>query len=201
MARRRWNHETIKQVLDGENPFIQVGYKGTEINHKEGDEWTDSKGLVWRKTKGGKVRVNKQMDLIREMIKPKCSVCGTRIDFSCNKLDHKIFPKTGKCYDCLEAEEMILRIDQNKWQQYEELKLLKNKRGQLEDFKQKVKEAIDFLKTDSGVMGLVMPTGENLTWKGKSNPQWLIDAERDFEMAEEELKKVNDRILELEPKS
>jgi hypothetical protein len=28
MARRRWNIETIKQVVEGEQPFIQSGYTG-----------------------------------------------------------------------------------------------------------------------------------------------------------------------------
>ena len=110
MARRKWTHETIKQVLDGENPFIQVGYDKVPVKRKEGEEWTDSKGKSWKMEGGAIVSVNKQMDSIREMIKQKCSKCGQRMDFTTDRLDHKVFGKTGLCFDCLQAEEMIFRI-------------------------------------------------------------------------------------------
>lgn len=198
MARRRWNYETIQQVLDGENPFLQVGYAPKAKKRKDGEEWTDAKGRMWKKVNGAVVSVNKQMDLIRESIKQKCSVCGARMDFSGDKLDHKVFPRTGKCWDCLQAEEMQYRVN-GTWENYEKLKILKYKLGMLNDFKQKVAEAVDFLENDSGVMSLEMPTGELMTWTGKSNPQWLIDARADLVRAEDEIKKVTDEIAKLEP--
>ncbi len=199
MARRRWNIETIKQIVDGEQPFYQSGYTGNEKKkkHKIGDEWTDKKGIVWRKTSDGKVRVNKQMDSIRELIQPKCSKCGARIDFSCNKLDKKVFPKTGKCYDCLETEEFTYRIN-GQWENYEQMKMLKNKRGALNDFKEKVLETIEYLKNDNGIMGDVTETGELITYTGKCNPQWLIDAEADLIKVNEELKKMDEEISTIE---
>ena len=135
MSRRRWNIETIKQVVEGENPFYQSGYTGKEKQKKRkiGDEWTDKKGVIWRKTSDGKIRVNKQMDAIRELIQPKCSKCGARIDFSCDKLDKIVFPKTGKCYDCLESEEFMIRIN-GQWENYEKMKLIKNKQGSIKRF-------------------------------------------------------------------
>ncbi len=198
MARRRWNIETIKQVLDGENPFIQTGFiKKQEKKRKIGEEWTDSKGKTWRKTDGGKVSVNKQMDSIRELVQSKCSVCGFRIDWG-NKLDKKIFSKTGKCFDCLQEEEMVLRVDQHKWESYQKIKIMNNKLGALKDFKEKVVESIDFLKNDTGVMGDVLSTGEIITFTGKSNPQWLIDAEADLIKVNEEIKRMEKEILELD---
>ena len=35
MAKRRWNIETIKQVVEGENPFYQSGYTGKEKQKKK----------------------------------------------------------------------------------------------------------------------------------------------------------------------
>jgi hypothetical protein len=197
MSRRRWNYETIQQVIDGENPFQQFGYTGPVVVHKEGDEWTDAKGVVWKKTKDGKVRVNKQMDSIREIIQPKCSKCGARIDFSCNPLDHKVFPKTGKCYDCLELDEFELRI-LGKWDDYEKSKILKNKRSVLKEFREKVIESIDYLKNDSGKIEDILETGERVTFTGKCNPQWLIDAEADLIKVNEELVKIDKEISEFE---
>jgi len=79
--------------------------------------------------------------------------------------------------------------------------MLKNKLGKLHDFKQKVEEAVEFLKTDSGKMELVMPTGELMTWTGKSNPQWLIDAEADLIKANNEIENVKEEIDKLQPKT
>ena len=200
MARRKWTLETIGQFMDGEIPFIQVGYAPKAKRRKDGEEWTDSKGRSWKKVNGAVVSVNKQMDSIRESLRQVCSVCGQRIDFSGDKLDHKIFPKTGKCFDCLQFEETLLRIE-GKYENYEELKMLKNKLGKLHDFKQKVEEAVEFLRTDNGKMELVMPTGELMTWTGKSNPQWLVDAEADLVKANNEIKKVEEEIDKLQPKT
>ncbi len=199
MARRRWNYETIQQVLDGENPFIQVGYTPKAKKRKEGEEWTDTKGHSWKKVNGAVVSVNKQMDSIREMVKQVCSVCGQRLDFSGDKLDHKVFPRTGKCFDCLQAEEMIYRTN-GTWKQYEDLKILKYKLGMLNDFKQKVAEAIDYLENDTGKVSDVLSTGELMTFTGKCNPQWLTDARADLVKADTEIKKVEEEIAKLEPK-
>lgn len=199
MARRRWNYETIQQVLDGENPFIQVGYTPKAKKRKNGEEWTDSKGRSWKKVNDAVINVNKQMDSIRESVQPKCSTCGQRIDFSCEKLDHKVFPKTGKCFDCLQAEEMIYRVN-GKWSEYENLKILKYKLGMLHDFKQKVEDAVEYLENDTGKVSDVLSTGELMTFTGKCNPQWLMDARTDLVKADTEIKKVEEEIAKLELK-
>ena len=199
MARRKWTLETIGQVLDGEQPFIQVGYTPKPKKHKEGDTWTDVHGITWKQLNGARIQVNEKADLIRDSIKRICSKCGQNIDFSCDKLDEKVWPKTGLCFDCLQVEEFELRV-LGKYEDYENMKLLKNKRGLLKDFREKVIEAIDFLRNDSGKMSQVMADGEVMTWTGKSNPQWLIDAENDLIKVNEELKKMDKEIAELEVK-
>lgn len=199
MARRRWNLEIIEQVLDKQNPFIQWGYGVPKKDRKVGEEWTDSKGVIWKKiSEDGIVKVNKQMDLIREKIKRICSSCGQDIDFSCDKLDEQVFGRTGKCYTCLELSEMELRVQGESFATYEKSKILKYKLGMLHDFKSKVEEAINYLKTDSGKMGEVLSTGELMTWDGKCNPQWLLDAEKDLIKVMEEIVKVKKEIEDFE---
>lgn len=197
MARRKYNIEIIKQIVDGQRPFIQIGYDKAKIKHKNGDEWADSKGNNWRMEHGAKFKVNKKFDLIREMIQQKCSKCGQRIDFSCDKLDHKVFPKTGKCYTCLEVEEFELRVE-GKWENYENKKILKYKLGMLKDFKEKVLESINFLKNDTGIMEEVMSNGDIVRFQGKSNPKWLIDTEKDLIKVNEEIEKIDKEIKTLE---
>lgn len=199
MARRRWNLETIEQILDNQNPFIQVGYSVPKKDRKVGEEWTDSKGVTWKKiSEDGVVKVNKQMDSIREQIKRICSSCGQDIDFSCDKLDEKFFTKTGKCFTCVQLTEMELRVQGEAFDNYEKLKILKYRMGMLNDFKSKVEEAIDYLKNDSGKMGEVLSTGELMTWDGKCNPQWLEDAQRDLLKVTDEIVKVKKEIEDFE---
>lgn len=193
MSRRKYNLEIVKQLLDNQNPFFQSGYTKPIKDRAIGEEWVDNKGKMWRKIENGKVSVNKQMDSIRHMLKRICSVCGQNIDFSCDKLDEKLFSKTGKCYTCIELEELALRLNGG-WDDYEKLKLLENKLSLLKDFKEKVVESIDYLSNDSGKMGLVMANGDINTWDGKSNPLWLEDAKKDLNKVIEEIIKVEKEI-------
>ena len=59
MSKRRYNTEIIKQIVGGENPFVQIGYTPKIKKHKKGDEWTDVRGVVWKQMSGAKIRVNK----------------------------------------------------------------------------------------------------------------------------------------------
>jgi len=176
-----------------------VGYSVPKKDRKVGEEWTDSKGVSWKKiSEDGIVKVNKQMDLIRENIKRICSSCGQDIDFSCDKLDERVFGKTGKCFTCLQLSEMELRVQGDSFARYEKSKILKYKLGMLNDFKAKVEEAIDYLKNDTGKIGEVLSTGELITWDGKCNPQWLVDAQNDLVKVTEEIVKVNKELEDSE---
>ena len=200
MARRRWTIDTIKQVVDGKQPFVQFGYtKELNTKRKEGDVWKDSKGRKWKREGRKNIRMDStDTPIIDEINKSsKCSGCGMNIRIYGNRLDKKVFPKTGKCYDCLEEDEMILRAT-GKWENYEKMKLLKNKRSILKNFKEKVLEAINFLKNDTGKMCEVMSNGDVVTFSGKSNPQWLIDAEEDLVKVNNELKTINKEIDDFE---
>ena len=200
MARRKWNYTTIQQVLDGEHPFVQIGYEADLSKRKEGEMWKDSQGRKWQKKNGYKVQINAIDTPILDKINEasKCSVCGTNVRAYGNKLDQKVFPKTGKCYDCLEAEEMQYRINGEQWENYETMKVMKNKLGALKEFKEKVIESINYLKNDSGKVGEVMSNGEVMTWTGKCNPQWLKDAESDFIKVNAEIEKMEKEIVTLE---
>jgi hypothetical protein len=201
MARRKWNIETIKQVVDGENPFIQVGYTAAAKKRKEGESWEDSKGKKWQRKGGHNIRLSSSDTPMIDAINSasKCSVCGMNVRVFGNKLDKKVFPKTQKCYDCLEGEEMIYRLT-GKWESYEQLKLLKNKRSVLNNFRDKVLESLDFLKNETGKIRESLPNGEEIIFSGKSNPQWLKDAEEDLIKVDRELEIANKNIEEFELK-
>ena len=203
MARRKWNLKTIEQVVDGENPFIQVGYTPESAMRKEDETWEDSKGRKWQRKKGRNVQLNScdtpLLDAINSMW--KCSKCGTNVRLYGDRLDQKVFPKTQMCYECLEAEEMVYRTN-GKWDEYQKMKVLRNHRGALRDFRNKVLESIDFLSKETGKIKETVPLGdgkfEEITFSGTSNPQWLEDAKADLIKVDVELQKIDKEIKDFE---
>lgn len=191
MARRKWNIETIKQVVDGEQPFIQVGYTGKEGNpaHKEGDNWEDAKGIKWIMKNGAQIRVNSQADLIREFVKKKCSNCGFNVSNWGNKLDDKIYAKTGLCLDCFQAKELEMKIE-GTYDKFVETTILKNKISVAKEFKKNMEESIIFLKTDDSKIEMVHADGSMTAFIGSQNERLLKEVEAD-------LKKVNKLLEEL----
>ncbi len=194
MGRRKWNYETIQNALDGENVSIQSGYTPAYKNRKVGDEW-EEKGILWKKTAYGVVRVNKQMDAIRELVRASCSVCKMDIALFGDRVDEKIFAKTGKCFACLEIEEQLLKIS-GKYKEYEHLKIERNRLSALKEFKQKVEESIAFLKIDDCKIQLVTSSGDLVTWMGAQNESILKDAEDDLIKANNEIEKVEKELAE-----
>ena len=51
------NLAIVRDYLNGERPFIQVGYRAEDkyIIRKEGEEWTDINGKQWKETKTGEL--------------------------------------------------------------------------------------------------------------------------------------------------
>jgi hypothetical protein len=199
MARRRWKLEDIKKVIDGTSPFVQIGYTQKYKHRKIGDIWTDSNGKTWKKTESGIVSVNRQMDEIRDLVRPKCSVCNLDIFLFGDKVDRKIFAKTGKCFQCLEVEETTLKVT-GKYKDYENAKLLKNKLSLLKEFRQNVIESIKFLKNDNSKIEMVCSNGKIVTWTGSQNKSILKDAEDDLIKVNDEIKKTEELISKLEVK-
>lgn len=190
MARRKWTLETIQQVVEGEKPFIQVGYEPSSVQRKEGEEWTDTKGINWKIQNGAKVRVNKQADSIRELVKRRCSNCGFDVDMLGDKLDRQMHAKTGKCLDCVQAEEMEM-ICNGTYKRFVERKMLKNKLSVAKEFRKNVLESINFLKKDDCKIEMVHANGDITTYVGAQNEKLLKEAEAD-------LVKVDKLITELE---
>ena len=197
MARRKWNTQSIKEVLDGEQPFVQMGYSPIPKRRKLGDRWTDRHGVLWEQKQGYVTRVNKQQDSIRNNLKQMCSICKKDMAYSRDKLDAKIFPKTGKCFDCLNDEETAMRV-MGTYAAYEKKKLLKNRLSALKNFKEKVIEAIAHLKKDDCKVSLVTSRGDLVTWTGAQNEPILLEAEADLVKATDEIARVETELTLLE---
>jgi hypothetical protein len=179
MARRRWKIEDIKSVIDGENPFIQVGYDKPDGKHKVGDVWDDVHGVTWEQKKGYKTRVNKNVDSIRESLKQVCSKCNKDIRLTGNRFDDKMFPKTGMCLDCLTEYEQDLFLS-GKFESYEKKKVLSNQLSYLKDIKSKLDESVDYLENNK-VISFVNEFGDVETWTNECRDTLLDGARGDLE--------------------
>ncbi len=194
MAKRRWNYETIQQVMRGENPFIQVGYEGPKILRKEGDVWEDTKGIKWTIRNGAKIRINPQADLIRDLVKRKCKKCGFDIGMLGTKLDEKFYSKTSMCFDCAQAEEMIM-IAEGTYKTHVDEKMLKNKLSVAKEFRKNVIDSIDFLKKDDSKIEMVHANGDITTWVGSQNEKLLKEAEADLEKVDKLIKELEEEVV------
>jgi len=195
MAKRRWKISDIKAVVNNENPFVQVGYEPKRKRRKIGDEWTDSKG-TWKKTKNGIISVNKQMDSIRELVRPRCSVCQMDINLFGDRIDKKLHLKTGKCWKCLTLEETAMKID-GTYEKYEETKILKNRLSMLREFRKNVIETIDYLKKGEPKIEMVCSNGNIVSWSGQDIEPILKDAQEDLIKSEVEIKRVEEEVSKL----
>lgn len=195
MAKRRWKLEDIQRVVDGENPFIQFGYSVPEPPRKEGDEWTDAHGFTWQQKNGYRIRVNKNVECVRELIRQTCSKCGKDVRLVGNRYDDKLFPKTGMCYDCLIDYETELRL-KGKFDTYEKRKVLSNQLTYLKHILDQVTESINYLEGNSKIT-FVNEFGDVESWTNEARDTLLSGAKSDHERLTKDIKETEDLISSL----
>jgi len=183
------NIEILKKYISGERPFTIVGYTSPTIKRSVGEQYVDSKGVMWRQETGYKTRVNKQADIIRDAIRKKCSICNADARFG-SRIDNILYRKTGLCSNCLIDYETKLRIV-GVYDDYELYKLSANEIAFLKDTMDKIEETIKFFSEESGdVIAICNSDGFIERWKNTNKDKILEDAKRD-------LKLVRQRIIAL----
>jgi len=198
MARRRYKHEDIQQILDGENPFIQFGYGKGEPQRKDGDKWTDARGVSWEKKNGYVIRLNKNVDSIRDLLKRICSKCRKDINLVGNRFDEKFYAKTGMCQDCLVEYEHELMMT-GKFKAYEQRKVLSNQLTFLKDVKVKLEESVEYL-TNNKKIEFVNEFGDVETWTNECRDTLLEGATSDLEKINKDIEETENLIASIEDK-
>lgn len=138
------NLSIVRDYLNGERPFVQVGYDSNVAlaEKKEGEEWEDSDGSKWVKKKGYKQRVCKKATYILEQ---RCSICNADMKWG-NYLDEKIYPKTQRCYECNIEFDAIL-TGKGLFGEYEKFKVFNNQLSAMIDFRAMLKSNIAYLES------------------------------------------------------
>lgn len=187
------NIQIIKDYLEGERPFLQVGYTPDEKKREIGEQWEDVKGITWEQRKGYRVRVNKQADLIRATLDSKCEDCAMEIKWGTHR-DMKSFNETGKCDECLVKFQTKLMF-YGVMDEYDKWKMLNQKMSLLKDFKDKVKDSIEYFTNDDGSIKMLCNSEGFLeTFRGFDTKTFLEDAKKDLEMAEKEMTATRKKI-------
>ena len=183
------NIDIVKSYLNGERPFIQLGYTGKNyIKRNIGDKWTDNNGIEWEQKISGPVRVNRVADIVRAAINDKCK-CGQVIKWG-TKLDKVFFNRTGLCENCLISYETNLRI-LGIYDDYEKYKILSYQLGFLKDARDKIKDVVKFFSENSGDVEMVCNSEGFLErWKNTNKDEILSAAKKDLKIA-------NAKILEV----
>jgi hypothetical protein len=198
------NIDIVQDYLNGERPFVQVGYAGEKdkyIIRKLGETWTDSSGKEWVEKESGPQSTTRVMDIVRLETNDKCSGCKRELRWG-NKLDRKMFFKTQKCFDCLVEEETQLKI-KGKYKLYETRKLLENEISYLNDVRQKLKDGKKYLE-ENKIITFVNSNGLVEEWKNEARLELLEGIEKDFvtclkklKSAQKELTKTTNAINEV----
>jgi hypothetical protein len=201
-AQGKSNIDIVKGYLEGERPFLQVGYTGEDkyIIRQENETWTDSSGKQWIQTKSGPQAVTRVMDIVREEMNDKFKCCNKEIRWG-TRQDRKMFYRTKKCLDCVAKEETTLRI-KGQYKLYETRKLIENELSYLLDIKQKLRESKDYLESDeSKTLTWANQTGMVEEWSNEARGELKKNIQKDWvtclkkiKSAEKELKKVNEEI-------
>lgn len=180
------NLEIVQNYLDGVRPFVISGWTPESVERKEGETWR-SNGKTWIR-KNGYNQVIDNRGKVLDMTRQECSICKKNMRMFADRLDNKIFPRTGRCYECNIDFEAKLK-KQGKYAAYEKEKILTYKKGHLEEMINKIQEAIDFLKKNKETPVFYNTDGTSEQWTDESNvkQELLKGAKKDIKMVKKEL--------------
>lgn len=182
------NIDIVKDYLSGERPFVQVGYTGDRDKYrKEGEKWTDTKGIEWQRKDGKNIRLTKtQGDIIREAIgdSQSCKKCGLQMKWGSRK-DEKLMRRTGLCVECLTDYETQLRI-LGIFDQYEQYHLASHELGFLKEARERIKETLAYFEETGGDVIKLAETeyDEEIRWKNTNKDKIVADATEDLKKVE-----------------
>ena len=191
------NLDIVKDYVEGNRPFIQVGYDPNLNNskRKENEECDDAQGNKWIWKNGTKRKVSK---LGQIKIDQRCSICNADMKFG-NYLDDRFFPKTGKCYDCAISFDSKLK-SLGVYADYEKYKIYNSMLSEMKDFKKNITDSIQYLeKNPEEKLQFFNDDGSQEFWTDNTNQiqKVLSDLKNDLKDIEDNISKANEELSKL----
>ena len=159
--------QRMRNIVSGntaDRTRVQAGYQKQTAEYGEGDIWEES-GKTWTIKNGIKQTVTKH-DKLREMVNMplKCPECERAMKTT--KLNKKMWPIYGKCFDCVVEYETHLKAT-GKYEAYAKNLMNANKDSFVNDYEQAVEAYIN----DTGDT-FMSEAGDLENWsKAKLNPE------------------------------
>jgi hypothetical protein len=165
----------------GAKTTTQIGYSKAQIDYKEGDVWEED-GKKWTIKNGIKQTVTRFDKLKKVMSLPlACPNCNKAMKN--HKLNKKMWPVHGKCFDCVILMETKLKLTG----QYEEY--TKNIiKGGVKAYIKDLEDALMDLTYESNE-DFITEAGDIEKWTGKG-----IDKQKITEDIQEYIQKLKDNI-------
>ena len=191
------NLDIVKDYVEGNRPFVQVGYDPNLNNskRKEGEEWEDGQGNKWIWKNGSKRKVSKLANI---KIEQRCGICNADMKFG-NYLDDRFFPKTGKCYDCSISFDSKLKT-LGVYADYERYKIYNSLLSEMKDFKKNIIESIEYLeKNTDQKLQFFNDDGSQEFWTDDTDKvqKVLSDLKKDLQDVEDNIKKANEELVKI----
>ena len=191
------NLDIVKDYVEGNRPFVQVGYDPNLNNskRKEGEEWEDGQGNKWIWKNGSKRKVSKLANI---KIEQRCSICNADMKFG-NYLDDRFYPKTGKCYDCTISFDSKLKA-LGVYADYEKYKIYNSLLSEMRDFRKNITDSIEYLeKNPNQKLQFFNDDGSQEFWSDNTNQieKILSDLKNDLQDVEENIKKANEELSKI----
>jgi len=159
--------QRMRNIVSGntaERTRVQAGYQKQSVEYGEGDVWEEN-GKIWTIKNGLKQTVTKH-DKLREMVNMplKCPECERAM--KATKLNKKMWPIHGKCFDCVIEYETKLKATGG-YEEYAKKLMNANKNSFVTDYEQAVEAYIN----DKGDT-FMSEAGDLENWsKAKINPE------------------------------
>lgn len=98
----------------GDKTKSQAGYETTQVERKEGDVWEEN-NKTWT-IKNGLKQTYTKLDTVKEKYRMplSCPKCGGAMK---HRLDKKLYPFHGMCYNCVVSHETKLKME-GKYEEY-----------------------------------------------------------------------------------
>ena len=198
-AQGKSNLDIIRDYVNGERPFVQVGYTDDLNNskRKEGEQWEDSQGKKWIWKNGAKRRVPKKATFV---IEQRCKQCNMDVRWG-NYLDDRVWPKTQLCYDCFTKNETDMKLD-GTWEYFDQARDLRNESSVLKEYRKKFDETLKWCQDHEGKpLEFINEDGSIEKWEtGADVGKIREDVTKDLEIINARLAEIDGFIKELEQK-
>lgn len=187
MLQREFKSKDVQRMRNiitknyGAKTATQIGYTKTHIDHKEGDVWEED-GKKWTIKNGVKQTITRFDSLKKLVSLPlSCPKCGKAI--KSDKLNKKMWPIHGTCFDCVIAMETELKR-QGKFEEYARNLISRGVKTYIKD----LEDALIDLSSESND-GFVTEQGDIEKWTGKG-----IDTEKITTEIQNHIQELQDQI-------